>query len=71
MRRFGATSFQYLGEILRYLVSRPPRDDDRPNTLRVMIGAGVDEKIWRAFEERFGPVRIVEEGEKPIRELLG
>jgi len=60
VRRFGATSFQYLGEILRYLIARPPSDADRPNTLRVMIGAGVDEKIWRAFEARFGPVRIIE-----------
>lgn len=57
---FGATTFQYLGEVLRYLLARPPSPLDRPNPLRAMIGAGVDARVGNAFEARFGPVRIVE-----------
>ncbi|MFO0691630.1 MAG: AMP-binding protein [Myxococcota bacterium] len=57
---FGATTFQYLGEVLRYLLAQPPSPLDRPNPLRAMIGAGVDARVGHAFEARFGPVRIVE-----------
>lgn len=58
--RFSATHFQYLGEIVRYLLAQPSRETDRPNTLEGMVGAGLNERNWRAFEDRFGPVRIVE-----------
>ena len=57
---FSATTFQYLGEILRYLVAQRPTDTDRPNTMRAMIGVGADTNVWRAFTTRFGPVRILE-----------
>jgi len=57
---YSATTFQYLGEILRYVLAQPASDLDRPNPLRAMIGAGVTTRIWQAFEARFGPIRIVE-----------
>ena len=52
---FSATTFQYLGEILRYLVTQRPTDTDRPNTMRAMIGAGADGNVWRAFTTRSAP----------------
>ena len=60
VRRTGVTHFQYLGEIGRYLVAQPPRANDREHSLRAMIGAGLQTQTWRAFLDRFGPVRIVE-----------
>ena len=60
VRRFEATQFQYLGEIVRYLLAQPARAEDRPNSLKAILGAGLSRANWRAFEERFGPLRIVE-----------
>ena len=60
VRQFEATTFQYLGEILRYVLAQPARDDDQPNSLRAMLGAGITKRVWQQFEERFGPVKIVE-----------
>lgn len=60
VQRFEATTFQYLGEILRYVLAQPRHRDEQPNTLRAMIGAGISTRVWQEFVERFGPVRIVE-----------
>lgn len=60
VRRFSATQFQYLGEIIRYLLARPPLVDDRDNTLKAILGAGLTKENWEAFDERFGPLRVVE-----------
>jgi fatty-acyl-CoA synthase len=60
VHRFSVTHFQYLGEILRYLLARPAGPHDRPNTMQAMIGAGADERTWRAFVERFGAIGIIE-----------
>jgi fatty-acyl-CoA synthase len=57
---YSATTFQYLGEILRYLIAQPSSPLDRPNPLRALLGAGVTEEVWLRFEQRFGPVQIVE-----------
>jgi len=59
-RRQHTTAFQYIGEICRYLLARPPREDDREHSIRVMMGAGLGADIWTAFRERFGIERILE-----------
>jgi fatty-acyl-CoA synthase len=60
VRTQSLTALQYLGEILRYLLAQPPSPQDRPNSLRVMLGAGVTKEVWLEFEARFGPVQIIE-----------
>ncbi len=60
VRRFSATQFQYLGEIIRYLLAKPPSEDDRSNSLKAILGAGLTKENWCAFDERFGPLRVVE-----------
>jgi len=60
VRRHGVTGCQYIGEICRYLLARPPRPDDRDHGLRVMMGAGLGPDIWEAFQQRFGVERILE-----------
>ena len=59
-RRYGVTGCQYIGEICRYLLNQPPRDNDREHTVRVMMGAGLAPDLWAPFKERFGIERIIE-----------
>jgi fatty-acyl-CoA synthase len=59
-RRTGATRFQYIGEFCRYLVNQPVRRDDREHRVRIAIGNGLRAEVWRRFQERFGPLEIVE-----------
>jgi fatty-acyl-CoA synthase len=59
-RRYGATQFQYIGELARYLLAQPPRPDDREHRIRVAIGNGLRPDIWEKFQDRFGLPRILE-----------
>ncbi len=55
-----ATSFQYIGELCRYLLNAPPSPDERRHRIRVCIGNGLRPEVWRPFQERFGIPRILE-----------
>ncbi|NXB82877.1 S27A3 protein, partial [Donacobius atricapilla] len=55
-RAEGVTVFQYIGELCRYLVNQPQRQ----HGLRLAVGSGLRPDVWRSFQQRFGPVRIVE-----------
>ncbi len=59
-RRFGATGFQYVGEICQFLLNQPPRPDDRDHRVRVMMGTGLRVDLWEPFRRRFGVARIIE-----------
>ncbi len=59
-RRYGVTACQYIGEICRYLLNQPRRENDRDHRLRVMMGAGLGGDIWADFQQRFGIERIIE-----------
>ena len=48
------TSFQYIGELCRYLVSQPPTEYDKAHSIRVAIGNGMRPDVWKKFQERFG-----------------
>lgn len=54
VRRFNATSFVYIGEVCRYLLSAPPHADERNHRLKVAVGNGMSPAIWSRFTERFG-----------------
>src|SRR6185437_14755120 len=54
------TLFQYIGELCRYLVARPPQPLDRQHSLRLCCGNGLRADVWEAFQERFGIPRILE-----------
>jgi len=60
VREHGVTTFQYVGELCRYLLNQPATDRDRDHSLRVMMGAGLGPDIWQEFQERFGVERILE-----------
>ena len=56
----GATIFQYIGELCRYLLNAPPDEADRSHRLRLCIGNGLRADVWQAFERRFAVPRIIE-----------
>ncbi len=58
--RWECTAFQYIGELCRFLVAAPIRFDERAHSLRIEIGNGLSQDVWRAFLDRFGPLRILE-----------
>jgi acyl-CoA synthetase (AMP-forming)/AMP-acid ligase II len=76
VRRFGATSFVYIGELCRYLLNAPVQDGERNHRLRVAVGNGLRSDIWAAFQERFRVPIIREfygstEGNAPAFNLSG
>jgi fatty-acyl-CoA synthase len=60
IHRFGATMFQYVGELCRYLLNAPPSPLDRGHKIRAITGNGLSSAIWREFQARFAIPRIVE-----------
>lgn len=60
IRRHGATSFGYVGELCRYLMDQPEKINDLDNKVRVIVGNGMRPSIWNDFKARFGIERIME-----------
>lgn len=60
VREHGVTTCQYVGEICRYLMSRPPLPDDRDHSLRAITGTGISAELWGPFQQRFGIPQIYE-----------
>ena len=63
VRAHKATSFIYIGELLRYLMNQPPSPEDQNHEIRIIAGNGLRPDIWEKFAKRF---RIQE-----IREFYG
>ena len=59
-RKFGATSFIYIGEICRYLMNQPQKPDDADNPLKSCVGNGLRPDIWLDFKKRFGIKKVFE-----------
>ena len=60
VRKFDATSFNYIGEVCRYLMNQPPKPDDADNPVRAIFGNGLRPEIWKDFKKRFGITRVGE-----------
>ncbi len=56
VRRYGATTFTYVGKALAYVLATPPSPDDASTTLRRGFGTEASVADKAAFEERFGCV---------------
>ncbi|XP_077988615.1 long-chain fatty acid transport protein 2-like [Glandiceps talaboti] len=52
-RRYSVTTFVYIGEICRYLLSPPKNPLDKINNIQVIVGNGLRSDIWKEFKERF------------------
>ena len=60
IRQHNCTSFVYIGEFIRYLLSRPEHPSDADNPVRTIVGNGLRPDIWQDFKERFAIDRIGE-----------
>jgi fatty-acyl-CoA synthase len=60
VHRHGATMFEYVGELCRYLLNAPPSPLERGHAIRAITGNGLRPEIWREFQSRFAIPRIVE-----------
>jgi fatty-acyl-CoA synthase len=58
--RWECTAFQYIGELCRFLVASPREAAEPRRKLRLAVGNGLAPEVWRAFQERFAPGRILE-----------
>jgi fatty-acyl-CoA synthase len=56
----GATAFQYIGELCRYLVNQPSHPKERAHALRFALGNGLRPDLWEEFQRRFAVPQIVE-----------
>ena len=56
----GATLFQYIGELCRYLTLAPPDSQERAHSLRLCTGNGLRPEVWERFQARFAIPRILE-----------
>jgi fatty-acyl-CoA synthase len=54
VRRYGCTSFNYVGRALSYILAQPPGADDADNPLVFCIGAEASPRDRREFRRRFG-----------------
>jgi fatty-acyl-CoA synthase len=55
-----ATVVQYIGELARYLLRAPKSPGDTGHRVRLAVGNGLREDVWRPFQQRFGIPRILE-----------
>lgn len=60
IHKYGATMFEYIGELARYLLNAPPSPLDRGHRIRAITGNGLRPEIWKQFQDRFAIPRIVE-----------
>jgi fatty-acyl-CoA synthase len=58
--RFKCTSFQYIGELCRYLITAPASEAEKVHNLRLALGNGLNPDVWRAMLDRLGPIRVLE-----------
>src|SRR5271166_3007547 len=58
--RWECTCIQYIGELCRFLVAAPMHPKEKDHKIRIALGNGLSEDVWRAFIDRFGPLRILE-----------
>jgi fatty-acyl-CoA synthase len=54
------TTFQYIGELCRYLVNAPEHPNEQAHRLRLCCGNGLQADIWKKFQDRFVIPRILE-----------
>jgi fatty-acyl-CoA synthase len=58
--RWECTAFQYIGELCRYLLHRPPAEGETAHRLRLACGNGLAAGVWEAFQQRFRIPQILE-----------
>ncbi|GAB9465392.1 Long-chain fatty acid transporter [Globisporangium polare] len=60
VRKFDCTIIQYIGEMCRYLMNAPPKDNDKQNHVRMAFGNGLRPDVWAPFQKRFAIPAVFE-----------
>ncbi|KAI8343409.1 hypothetical protein BC941DRAFT_411291 [Chlamydoabsidia padenii] len=58
--RYKATIFIYIGELCRYLISRPVHPQEKNHNLRIIAGNGMSADVWSRLRSRFNIPHILE-----------
>jgi len=58
--RWECTSFQYIGELCRYLLNAPQHPNETRHRLRICCGNGLRPDVWEPFQDRFRIPQILE-----------
>lgn len=58
--RYKCTTAQYIGELCRFLLLTPKKEEETQHQVRFMFGNGLRPQIWKQFVDRF---RIEQIGE--------
>uniref|UniRef100_A0A8C6SG28 long-chain-fatty-acid--CoA ligase n=1 Tax=Neogobius melanostomus TaxID=47308 RepID=A0A8C6SG28_9GOBI len=59
-RQHNVTIFQYIGELCRYLSNHPKTELDKVHKVRMGVGNGLRQDVWRDFQNRFGNIKMCE-----------
>ncbi|XP_022069109.2 long-chain fatty acid transport protein 6 [Acanthochromis polyacanthus] len=59
-RTHNVTIFQYIGELCRYLCNQPKTEVDKVHKVRMGVGNGLRQDVWREFQSRFGNIKMCE-----------
>ena len=59
-KKYQCTAFLYIGEIARYLLSRPSSPADKDHNIKLAVGNGLKPEFWREFVQRFNISRVAE-----------
>ncbi|XP_055010156.1 long-chain fatty acid transport protein 6 [Boleophthalmus pectinirostris] len=59
-RQYNVTIFQYIGELCRYLCNQPKTELDKVHRVRMGVGNGLRQDVWREFQNRFGNIKMCE-----------
>lgn len=60
VRDEGCTMAVYIGELCRYLVNQPEREEETRHKLRLVFGNGLRPEVWEMFQTRFRIPEILE-----------
>ncbi|XP_067429983.1 long-chain fatty acid transport protein 6 [Thunnus thynnus] len=59
-RKHNVTVFQYIGELCRYLCNQPKTDMDMVHKVRMGVGNGLRQDVWREFQSHYGNIKMCE-----------
>ncbi|XP_061234112.1 long-chain fatty acid transport protein 6 isoform X2 [Neopsephotus bourkii] len=59
-KKYNVTVIQYIGELCRYLCSQPVKEGEKNHKVRLAVGNGIRNNVWKDFKNRFGSVKICE-----------
>ncbi len=60
VRRYGATTVTYTWTMAADMLEAPASGRDINHPIRLFIGSGMPQSLWRQVEERFAPAKVLE-----------